>query len=158
MSKIDDLLAEVQRLKDAAEPVNNDALVKAAEAERDAAVNAKRRAEDERDAAVAELAKVNAAVEWTMGKMKIADIVMRRSEDLPAAEWGWLNGWGTDPEDTHRIAWINRHGRMSLGDGSILFALPHAFTGDDTFPEIYNFRHFVDLCRRTYKPPQLPLP
>lgn len=157
MSKIDDLLAEVQRLKEAAEPANTDVLVKAAEAERDAAVSARERAIWERDAAVAELAQVKAAVEWTMGKLLIKDIIMLRSSELPAAEWGWLNGFGTDPEDTRRVAWINRHGRMRLGDSHILFSLPHAFTGEDTFPEVYNFRHFVDLCRRTYKP-VLPLP
>ncbi len=158
MSKIDELLEEVQRLKAATEPVDEAGLVKTANAERDAAFAARDHAIEEREKAVAELAKVRAAVEWTMGKLLIKDIIMLRSSELPAAEWGWLAGFGTDPEDTRRVAWINQHGRMSLGDSHILFALPHSFTGDDTFPEVYNFRHFVDLCRRTYRPPALPLP
>ena len=158
MSKIDELLAEVQRLKAATEPADEAGLVKAANAERDAALAARARAIDERDKAVAELQKVKAAVEWTMGKLLIKDIVMLRSPELPAAEWGWLAGFGSDPEDTQRVAWINRHGRMSLGDSHILFSLPHSFTGEDTFPEVYNFRHFVDLCRRTHRPQPRPLP
>lgn len=158
-NKIDELLAEVQRLRDATEPVDEKGAVKAANLERDQAVSSMNRAIDERNKAVKELGDVKAAVQWTMGKLRISDVIMMRSEQMPAAADGWLNGFNQDPQDWERIAWINRCGRMSLADQHILFSLPHQMDPEvETFPEVYNFRHFVDLCRKTYRPRIMPAP
>lgn len=159
MSKIDELLEEVQRLRASTQPADEAGLVKAANAERDQAIRERNRAVEERDAAVAELAEVKKAVQWTMGKLQIRDIIFMRSDELPSAADGWLNGFGHDPEDTRRIAWINTHARMRINDASILFALPHCIDPHvETFPDVYNFRHFVDIARRTHRPSALPLP
>lgn len=159
MSKIDELLKEVQRLKEQTEPADESGLVKTANQERDIAISQMNQAVKERNEAVAELAEVKAAVQWTMGKLLIKDVLFMRTDEMPAAAEGWLNGFGFDSEDTRRVAFINKHGRMRIGDNAIIIALPlEACVENETFPEIYNFRHFVDIARRTYRVRPLPLP
>lgn len=106
------------------------------------------RAKQERDAAVAELAKVKRDVEWTMGQTKISDVLFN-SDQVPSAQDGWLPLWKPENADSDRLAWINQHGRTSLGQGVFLVILPHGGdVADETLPEPYNIRHIVDICRR----------
>lgn len=157
--KIDALLAEVQLLRETTQPLDKDIVVRKAYDERDKANGERDNAIRERDEAINELAEVKAAVQWTMGKLLIRDIIMLRTEEMPTAEDGWLAGFNSEPEDTRRIAWINKYGRMRISDEHVLISLPGGIDlGEQTFPEIYNFRHFVDICRKTYRPPEIRLP
>jgi hypothetical protein len=147
-SDIDRLLEEVRALKARTEPADLQGELAAAREERDRAISHREQAERARDAAVAELANVKASVAWTMQKLRIKDLLFMRGEPVPAAHEGWLPGWGNDPEDTARIAWINQHGRVSYHDQSWSISIPHHIVAEQSFvPEVYNFRHIVDLCR-----------
>jgi hypothetical protein len=116
-----------------------------------------------RDAAIEELNKTKAAIDWTMGKLLVKDLFrIRGSEEMPVAAPDFLPGFDSDPADTERIDFINKHGRVSVGQhGQFCFVLD---TGlhlgseqgnaelDAQFPDIYNFRHFVDVCRKSKEP------
>lgn len=107
----------------------------------------------ERDAALKELADTKAAIDWTMGKLKICDLFRPPgSIDIPAAAEGWLP-FGSDFQDTARLDWINQHGRVGVGQhNQFVIVLDSAHSGDDTLPEVYNIRHILDLCRTTSAP------
>ena len=103
---------------------------------------------EERDAALADLAQVKRDIGWTMEKLKIKDLICN-SDAVPAAQDGWLPLWQPAHEDSDRLAWINQHGRTSLGSGVFVIALPHGGMSEDaTLPEPYNIRHIIDLCRK----------
>lgn len=104
----------------------------------------------ERDKAIRELAEVRRDAQWTMGHLKIADI-LNTGVDAPAAGDGWLPLWKADPDgaDRKRLEFINTHGRVALGNGNFLVALPilRAIGDDATIPTPYNIRHIIDLCQ-----------
>ena len=56
-----------------------------------------------------------------------------------------------DTEDTARLAWLNEHGRVSMGDQCFVVAFNHGGgdIGNKTLPTPYNIRHLLDLCRET---------
>lgn len=150
---IDDLLEQVQALKAAAQPANRDAEFQAMERELYRARCDADVARKERDAAVAELAKVRADAAWTMQGLRIADIMMLRgSKDMACAGEGFLP-FDYDPEDTKRIEWINAHGRAGAGSEHWLISVPHHLTMEEHLPQPYNVRHILDLSRGvTYGP------
>jgi hypothetical protein len=149
-ASIDELLQQVQELKTQTTTPDPHGLIAAAEDQRDRFEARMNQAIKERDAAVAELAKVKADVQWTMGKLLVRDVMYMRGEEVPAAAEGWLPGWGQDPEDTARIAWLNEHGRLGFHEHNWLLAIPHSIVPqNESLPEIYNLRHIIDVSRRT---------
>ena len=104
----------------------------------------------ERDQAIAELKTVKAAVAWTMGKTQIADLFGTARGEISAASDGYLPGLEPKQpvDDTARLEWVNTHGRVSLGMNGFVIVLPCGNPQDETLPEIYNFRHILDICRK----------
>lgn len=114
----------------------------------------------ERDEAIEELNKTKAEIDWTMGKLRVNDLFrIRGSEEIPVASPDFLPGLFSDPQDTDRVDYINKYGRVSAGqNGQWFFVLD---TGlhlgseqgnaelDAQFPDVFNFRHFVDVCRKS---------
>ncbi len=115
--------------------------IETAEALRDEAIR-------ERDAALAELAKIKHDIQWTMGKLRIADIIMHTGSD-ESGEGRYRGPLTPDPEDTPRMDWFNRHGRVSLGNGSFCVAFDYQSDIENAeVPTPYNIRHLLDLCRK----------
>ncbi|WP_050028966.1 hypothetical protein [Verrucomicrobium sp. BvORR034] len=147
---IDDLLEEVRSLKAKTVAPDPTGIIAAAELARERAESLRDQAIKERDEALAALAKVKADVQWTMGQLLIRDIIYLKSDELPAAVEGWLPGWGQDPEDTARIAWLNQHGRIKIHAHNWLLAIPHQMVfAEESIPDVYNLRHIIDISRRT---------
>jgi hypothetical protein len=150
-TKIAELLAEVEKLQ--SETSANDHTVEIAAAiER--ADRAEAAAEDAKRAQLAaekELAETKAAIAWTMGKLKIKDLFgARDSIQIGCAADGWLEGLTADPQDTKRIDFINKHGRLGIGqDNQFVFVLPSFVNIEEEIPAIYNARHFIDICMTT---------
>jgi hypothetical protein len=147
---IEKLLREVESLRDQVQARDRDEEMQAMEAERDRAVRERDIAAQERDRAVAELAKVKADVQWTMGNLLVSDLLYYRSGDPDigaAAQEGWLP-LSYDPEDTARLEWINKHGRLGVSDHHITIALTHGLTLQERLPCPYNIRHWIDLLRK----------
>jgi hypothetical protein len=149
-------LIEQLRAKAEANPADADARVIKAEQDAAAAENERSRAvydrnvmQGERDAALKELAKVKADVGWMMDKLQIRDLFrLRGGEDVPCAAEGWLPNFGTDPEDSARIKFVNEHGRVGGSTGHWIISIPHNIDLDTaTLPDVYNFRHIIDLSR-----------
>jgi hypothetical protein len=145
--QIERLLSEVQSLRDNVTARDRDEEMATMERELNKANSDCARATKERDDAVAELAKVKHDIQWTMGHLLIRDIIMH-GKDIPLAGEGWLP-LNYDPEDTTRIEWINAHGRAGCGANDWLIAIPHRLVGDETIPQPYNFRHLLDLSRKS---------
>lgn len=115
---------------------------------------AEQRAEEaqlQRDAAIEELANVKRHIGWMMEKTLIRDIIMQ-GDPGPAGQppYEML----PDTEDTARLAWLNEHGRVSMGDQCFVVAFNHGGgdIGNTTFPTPYNIRHLLDLCRQNPLP------
>jgi hypothetical protein len=102
-------------------------------------------AERDRDKALKELAETKEAIAWTMGQLKISDIIFHSEVEDPNAHS--REPLTPDLEDTARICWINKNGRVGLGTGSVTIALPY-FGGDDEVPFPFNIRHLIDICRK----------
>ena len=149
MNKIDELLTEVQKLREAQTIPNRDTAFMEMESELSKARLEMNRLRKERDAMKSELEKVKSDVAWTMGKLQIRDLFrLRGSIEIPCAGEGWLP-LGRDPEDTARIEWINSHGRAGIGADHWLIAIPHRLTTEEEMTELYNVRHIIDLSRAT---------
>lgn len=102
-------------------------------------------ANEERDQARAELAKVKRDIGWMMGQGLIADYIMQ-SDTIPAGTGHVLVD---DGQDTDRMRWLNEMGRVSLGNGRFVMSFPHGIDFENQeIPEPYNIRHLIDLCRR----------
>ena len=101
----------------------------------------------DRDKAREELEKVKQAVDWTMQHLKISDLFGTGSGEIPAAAQGWLPGMSSDNSDTERLDWVNKHGRVMLGQNGFVICLPAHISGEATLPDIYNVRHIIDLSR-----------
>lgn len=145
-SQIEELLTQVQRLRDQVQVADRDAEFKEMEHALSVARCEAMQARRERDAAVAELARVKADVAWTMGKLRIKDIMMMKGEDVACAGEGWLP-FNYHPQDTELIEWINAHGRAGASDDHWLIAIPHHLTLQEHLPEPYNIRHIINLSR-----------
>ena len=103
--------------------------------------------ERERDAALAELAKVKADVKWCMEKGIIRDVF----GSAAATREDCGGPFADDGQDGARLEYLNGHARVWLGDGVFCLAIPHpGAVGDVTVPVPYNIRHILDICRGTW--------
>lgn len=102
----------------------------------------------ERDQAREELAKVKRDIGWMMGQALISDVIFC-SDDVPLPPPYEMK---PDSEDTARLAWINEHGRVSMGSESFVVAFDHGGgeIGSATLPTPYNIRHLIDLVRHNF--------
>lgn len=98
-------------------------------------------AERERDASRAELAQVKRDVQWCMDHAIIRDIIMK-SDQL---EFG--GDKPIDDQDSARLDYVNHHGRVCMGDGVFLIAIPIRGSTDSTVPVPFNVRHILDVAR-----------
>jgi len=100
----------------------------------------------ERDQAREELAQVKRDIGWMMGQALISDIIMH-ADEVPCTQPSYQ--MLPDPEDTARLAWMNEHGRVSMGSESFVVAFDHGGgdIGSATLPTPYNIRHLIDLVR-----------
>jgi len=147
MSKIDELLREVEKLRDEHQTPTRDAEFQHMEHAMCAAKMEASVLRKERDELRADIEKLRRDVARTMDKLRIADLFrLRGSETVPCAEEGWLP-LSYDPEDTKRIEWLNEHGRASASPDSWLVAFPHRLTMSENLPTPYNVRHLIDLSR-----------
>ena len=144
--QIDELLAQVRQLQTQVQPADRDAEFKQMESDRAKALYEANVMRKERDEALAELAKVKAAVAWTMGKLRIKDIMFMKGEEIGCSGEGWLP-LDYDPKDTERVEWINANGRAGASDDHWLIAIPHHLTLEEELPQPYNIRHIIDLSR-----------
>jgi len=147
---IDKLLQQVQALRDQTHARDRDEEMQEMERQLNAATSKCDQAVRERDDAVAELAQVKSDIQWTMGKLLVSDLLYFQSGDPDiggAAQEGWLP-LSYDPEDTNRIEWINKHGRIGISDHHISINLSHTLTLEEKLPCPYNIRHWIDLLRK----------
>ena len=141
------LQAEVARLESAS-GLDRDEIVQKALSEKESAVA---RAE----AAEHELNRLKAAMDWTMQGLQIRDLLRTtfKGEEFPASAEGFLP-FNYEPEDTKRLEWINRHGRVGGGDTGFFIVLPvanmHA-AAEQGIPDIYNIRCMIDTAMRLQK-------
>lgn len=151
--QIDNLLRQVQELRDQVQPVSRDEEFKSMETRLRQAEGKQAEAEKERDAAIAELAKVKSDVAWTMEKLQIRDLMFMRGSKIPCAGEGWLPLFD-DPKDSKRIEWINSECRIGAGNQHWLLSIPHNLNLDDAeLPTPYNIRDIIDLSMKLSQPP-----
>lgn len=111
------------------------------------------KAEFDMHAAQVELARIKAAMAWTLGKLRIADLFGSANETGPVAADGWLPGLYGAPEvaaDCHRLDWINTHARVGALNSRDVFLVFPGPRLDGEVPDVFNIRHILDLCSQNH--------
>ncbi len=155
MSVIEDQIAKLKSQLDeiqaGVEPIERDELLRAMQDERDRAIGLAEQAQRRAEEAEKKLADHMAAVQWTMGALKIADLLRMNfdADEVPSGHQSWLP-LSYEPEDTARLEWINKNGRTGAMPTGFYIILPCNIdnAGNETMPEIYNIRCMIDVARK----------